>query len=150
QVKRIVDNDAHTITVEGDFDVLPDTTSSFVISGFTAPANTGNLNATVTGTTTDSVGRTVLQIAAGGVPRLPGLQRGGRTGAAARIIGATGAANCRTIASNTANTNTLIGPWIIANGTAVVITQIPGTSIDSVPVPIHDGDTPGVVIQQSG
>ncbi len=148
QVRTIWDNLADTIVVDGDWDVLPDTTSTFVITGYTAPAATGELGGTVTNPDTNGDGRTVT---ISGVT-LP-TSNGGLTGALLRIVGASGEVSYRVIASNTATTITVVDPWgagAIVVGTQLVVVGVLGLTVPAVQVLVHDADTKGVVVTPTG
>ena len=124
QVRTIWDNLAGTIVASEDWDVLPDATSTFVISGYTGPVTAGQLTGTVTNADTHGDGRTVTLT---GVT-LP-TANGGLAGAILRVVGATGETFYRVIASNTATTITVVDAWgtgAITVGTQLLVTGIPG------------------------
>ena len=145
QYRYIWANTANTIVVEGGWDVVPDATSTFVISGYSSPATapTGTLVVSAVGSaSTFTVTGVVLPTANGGL-----------SGATVRVVNATGHASYRTIASNTATTITVTDPWgagTIAIGTQIYLVGIPGVSVDPVAVVVHDANTPGVVVAESG
>src|SRR5205823_13679412 len=146
QVRRIWDNSADTIVVEGDFDVAIGTSSHYLISGYTPPATTDEVTGTVDHSTTDSLGRTVLHF----VGTAFTTTNGGLVGALIRIVNGIGRANYRHIAENTGTTITVDDTWVVADGTAIVVVGAPGLQVDPVSPLVEDGDTPGVVIDQSG
>ncbi|MFZ1409933.1 MAG: hypothetical protein WAS07_00575, partial [Micropruina sp.] len=106
QVRTIWNNTATVLVVEGDWDVLPSALDSYVITGYTPPASTGEVSGTVSST---SNGNTVLTLPGASLPLAPGAL----TGALIRVAGQFGAANYRTVASNTVDTITVTEPWTI-------------------------------------
>ena len=148
QVRSIWTNLADTIVVEGDWDVVPDTTSTFLITGYTAPATTGQVVGSVTTADVFGDGLT-LEVAGAAFP----TANGGLTGALIRVVGQTGGTFYRTVASNTATTITVTDAWgagTIVAGTEIVVVGVPGTVVDPVIALVHDADTPGVVVIPSG
>ena len=146
------------VDVQGDWDIVPDGTSTFAIYGYDAPVTTGQPGGTVTAIDAE---RGTITIAGASLP----TAGGGLAGALVRIVGKTGSTFYRTIASNTVNTITVTDPWGLVDpnctGTApacavitlgvteVVVVGAPGLFVDSVQVLVHDSDTPGVVIVES-
>ena len=145
QFRSVWDNTATVITVEQAWDVVPDASSVFVITGYAsaAAAPVGTLTVSTLGSsTTFTVTGAVLPTANGGL-----------SGATIRVVNATGGSAYRTIATNTATTITVTEPWgagVIGLGTQVYVVGVPGVLVDQVLVTIHDASTPGVVIVQSG
>ncbi|HSF98236.1 MAG TPA: Calx-beta domain-containing protein [Ornithinibacter sp.] len=147
QVRTIWTNLADTIVVEEAWDVLPDSTSTYVITGYTAPSAAGQVTGTVTDPDVTGDHRTIT------VDTILPTDNGGLTGALIRIVGATGELFYRVVASNTATTITVVDPWgttAITTGTQVVVVGIPGTTVGTVPVLVHDADTAGVVVDPTG
>src|SRR4029078_9458161 len=78
---------------------------------------------------------------------------GGLSGATVRVVNTTGQGASPTIASTTATTITVTDPWgagTISVGTQIYLVGIPGVTVDQVAVVVHDANTPGVVIVESG
>ena len=128
------------------WDVIPDATSSYIISGYDSPqsATSGSLIVS-----TISGDLTTITITGATLP----TANGGLSGATLRIVNATGRDTYRTIASNTATTITVTDAWgtgIITAGALVYVVEIPGVTIDQVHPVVHDATTPGVVIVESG
>ena len=144
QVRRIWGNTATTIEIEGEWDVLPLTGATFTISGYTAPEVHTEVVGTVSALSVDR--RTVTLTGTAGIPV------NALAGALLRLVGASGIASYRTIASNTAATITVTEAWgsTMTVGASVYVAEIPGEVIAPVPVLVHDGDTPGVVIAPVG
>ena len=108
--------------------------AAFVITGYTAPITTTELVGTVTAVSGDN--RTVTL--SGVVLPTAG---GGLSGALLRLVDANGTATYRTIASNTANTITVVDPWgagtFVLGTTRVYVAEVPGAVIDRVSVLVH-------------
>ena len=132
QVRTIWDNLADTIVVDQDWDVLPDTGSTYVITGYSAPAASGELTGTVTAVSADNRTVTLTGVS------LP-TANGGLTGAILRIVGLTGEVFYRVIASNTATTITVVDPWgvgaFVLGTTKVVVVGVPGVTVPGGPGP---------------
>ncbi|MDX5398706.1 MAG: hypothetical protein LPK92_03115, partial [Actinomycetes bacterium] len=149
QVRRIWNNTATMIEVEGEWDVAPTLGDAFVVTGYTAPVVTTELVGTVTAISGDF--RTVTLT---GVT-LP-ADTGGLSGALLRLVGANGTATYRTIAFHDplAGTVTVVDPWgsdtFTLGVSEVYVAEVPGAVVERVTVLVHDGDTPGVVITPVG
>ena len=108
--------DDTVVDVQGDWDVVPDGSSTFAIYGFDAPVTTGQPGGTVTAIDAE---RGTITIGGANLP----TAGGGLAGALVRIVGKTGSTFYRTIASNTVDTITVTDPWGLVDpdcdGTAV-------------------------------
>ena len=125
QVRYVWSNTANVITVEEDWDVRPDSTSVYRITGYTTPAPLGQVGGTVVTVDPD---RTTITLGSG--VTLPTAD-GGLSGALIRIVGdgLTGSAYYRVIASNTAHSITVTDAWgsgVFGTGTSVVVLGVPG------------------------
>ncbi|NMM32989.1 MAG: calcium-binding protein, partial [Phycicoccus sp.] len=147
QVRRIWNNTADMIEIEGEWDIAPTTGDAFVITGYTAPIVETELVGTVSAISGDY--RTVTLT---GVT-LPTVN-GGLVGALLRFVGANGTATYRTIAANTATTVTVTEAWgatTFTPGTSqVYVAEVAGVVVPRVDVLVFDGDTPGVVVSPVG
>ena len=136
------------VVVQGDWDVKPDTTSGFEITGYQS-AGSGVPEATVA---TLSVDRTTITFAlpAGAAAPAPGSL----VGATIRLATGTGADFFRTIVANTATSITVGDAWgssvTIAAGTPFAVLDMPGITIDRVAPYIADADTRTVIVRESG
>ncbi len=147
QIRRIWSNTATRIEIEGEWDVAPGAGATFVVTGYTAPITTNELVGTVTAVSGDNRTVTLSGVA------LP-TTGGGLAGALLRLVDANGTATYRTIASNTANTITVVDPWgagtFVLGTSRVYVAEVPGAVVDRVSVLVHDGDSAGVVITPVG
>ncbi|MDA8435365.1 MAG: hypothetical protein M0Z98_05210, partial [Actinomycetales bacterium] len=148
---NVVDGGVNVLQVSSDFDVLPDSTSTFEVFGYQAPVTTAQVGGNVTAITDDRLTLTVD----GTLPTADG----GLSGALVRVVGKTGAMYYRYVASNTSSSITVTEAWgfedggvtpvIVAGKAEVVVVGVPGLLVDPVRVLVQDSDTPGVVITQS-
>ena len=141
----------NVLDVQGDFDVVPDTTSTFTVIGYDAPGESRDVVRKVTRLSPDrstiTVGGAVLPIANGGL-----------AGALIRVVGKTGSAYYKVVASNTETTITITDEWgndeqgaatIVPDVSEIVVVDVPGLRIEDLPALVHDAGTAGVVVRES-
>ncbi len=151
---NVFEDGVNVLDVQGDWDIVPDNSSTFVIYGYDAPAITTQVGGAVTGVTGDGY---TITVGGAALPVTNGV--GDLAGALVRVVGRTGSAYYRIVASNDEHTITVLDPWgvdpdtgdavMVAGVSSVVVIDVPGQRIDAVPVYVHDSDTPGVVITES-
>jgi Ca2+-binding RTX toxin-like protein len=160
QTRFIYANTNTSLDVEGDWDVIPDATSTYAIVGFNSPvappataANSTLLPGEIAGNVT-AISGDAKTITLSGVT-LP-IDRGGLTGAIVRIVDGNGAGQFRTIAYNDGSTITVTDPWttsgsgsVMALNVRVAVLEIPGVLVPRISVNVADANTPGVVVIQS-
>ncbi len=133
------------VVVQGEWDIKPDSTSRFEITGYQS-APDGVPEGTVASTSPDRKTITFTLPTGAAAPATDSL-----VGATIRLATGTGAAFFRTVVANTGTTITVGDPWgsDVAAGTPIAVLDVPGITIDRVSAYIADVDTPGVIVRES-